>query len=196
MSEYGCKVCRVLDERDIDRLDRRLVERWRGDDGERLGYRRLATWLNVTLVRREMERAGLPTVGNEARSRYDRLTGDDPDVRAEVRRLLRTAGVPVEGLERDFVSYGVVRTHLRECLDAERDPDEPADWEADAVAYAREEATERVGAAVRSLARKDRLSVGDPAVSVTVRVRCGRCGASRPASDAVRSGVVCECERE
>lgn len=196
MSEYGCKVCRVLSERDLDHLDDELVARWQGDGYERMGYRRLATWLNVSLLRREMDRAGVPTIGGEARSRYERLTDEDPRTAAEVHDLLRTAGIPVDDLERDFVSYGVVRTHLLECLDLEIDQEHSnGDWGADTLAYLREDATEKATDAVRSLVRNDRVAVGaGPTVSISIDLECEQCGAVRPASEALNAGAVCSCE--
>jgi len=78
MDEHGCKVCRVLDERNMERYGSQLVERWQDDRPQRMGYRKLARWLNVTILRREMDRAGLSTLGNEATSKYERLRGDEP----------------------------------------------------------------------------------------------------------------------
>jgi hypothetical protein len=105
--------------------------------------------------------------------------------------------VPVAGIERDFVSYGVVRTHLRDCLGLERDPNADApddDWPADAVAYARETAASTVGGAVRAAFDRGDLRVGGrPTVEVVVRVQCPACGAAKPAAAAVDDGAVCTC---
>lgn len=195
MTEDGCKVCRTLNGHGRAWMEEELVGRWRGDEGERHGYRRLARWLNVTLLERAMERSGQATAGDEAASRYDRLTGDDEAVADGVRELLREGGVPIDDLEPAFVSYGVVRTHMLECLDAERPPSPTTDWEADAVATARSHATDRAGAAVRARFNKGRLAAGDvPDVEVTVTVRCPVCGESADAGDALDSGVLCDCD--
>lgn len=194
MSDHGCKVCRVLDDRELGRLDDELVGRWHGESGERMGYRRLADWLNATLLRREMERAGVATGGGEARSRYDRLTGDDEATAAAVTDLLRREGVAVDALRDDFVSYSVVRTHLQDCLDEEREPAPPAEWEAGRLeqlaAYTAAEASD----AVRSLVNKGELEAGgDIEPEVTIRVTCTDCGAAVPIDDALAAGAFCDC---
>lgn len=197
MTDDRCKVCRTLGAWGRPWMEKSLVARWRGEEGERLGYRRLARWLNATLLERAMERAGLPTAGDEAASRYDRLVGDDEDVSRGVREVLRDGGVPVDDLEADFVSYGVVRTHLQRCLDAER-PSEPAvrNWEADAVESARRRAEERVFAAVRARYNKGLLAADDvPEVTVAVTLTCPACGTTVAADDAIASESVCDCPR-
>ena len=194
MTDDRCKVCRTLGAWGRPWMEASLVARWRGEEGERMGYRRLARWLNATLLERAMERAGLPTAGDEAASRYDRLVGDDEDVSRGVREVLRDGGVPVDDLEADFVSYGVVRTHLLDCLDAERPERDPVDWETGAVDAARERAVERIHAAVRARFNKDRLAAGGlPDVDVTVTLTCPACGAQASALAALESGALCDC---
>ena len=192
MTDHGCKVCRVLDERGLERFDDELVARWHGDSGERMGYRRLADWLNTTLLRREMARVGLPTGGGEARSRYERLTDDD--TAEAVRELLAREGVAVDALCEDFVSYSVVRTHLRDCLEEEREPSPPADWEVDRIAELEAYATAEAADAIRSLVNKGTLSAGgevEPAVSI--RVTCSSCGATVTVEEALSAGTFCDC---
>lgn len=194
MTEDGCKVCRSLDAHGSDWMEAELKRRWQGEDRERLGYRRCARWLNVTLLEHAMERAGMPTEGGEAASRYDRLAGDDDDVAAGVRRLLRDGGLPIDELESAFVSYGSVRTHLLDCLDAERPPEDSSDWEADAIDVARQQATERASAAVRARYNKGRLAAGgQPEVAVSISVRCPTCGTTADATEALDAGKLCSC---
>ncbi|WP_336000754.1 rod-determining factor RdfA [Halorientalis halophila] len=190
MTEYGCKVCRILDERDMERYERRLVDQWQADAAQRKGYRQLAEWLNTMMLRREMDRAGLSTLGNEPESKYERLTGDDETVAAEVRRDLRGEGIDVDELDADFVSYGVVRTHLTDCLGLERDV-EATDWEADAIEYTREHATGKLEDAVRSLVSKGNLAAcGDVEVHVSFEVECEECHTQVPVERALRRGYI------
>lgn len=192
MTEYGCKVCRVLDERGMGRYEHRLVDHWQADRPQRKGYRQLATWLNVLMLRREMDRAGLSTLGDEAASKYDRLSADDSAVAAEVSDGLRNSGIDVEALQNDFVSYGVVRTHLKECLGEDHEPT-TSNWESDAIEIAQSHAEQKATEAVRALVNKDKLeSGGDVSVHVSVEVECDACHARVPAARALRRGYICD----
>ena len=195
MESTGCKVCRVLEAWDLVDLEEELLARWRGEDGDRMGYRKLAEWLNVTLLRKEMDRAGLTTVGGVAASRYERLEdGGEPG--ATVREFLRREGLAIEEIERDFVSYGVVRTHLKECLDADREATGTRDaaWTSESVAHTRRFAESKVESAVRAGVNAGRLSVGDaPEISVSIELTCPSCAATVGAEEALEGGWTCGC---
>jgi hypothetical protein len=193
MTDDGCKVCRVLAEREMEGYEGQLVDQWQADPPERKGYRQLAEWLNVTMLRREMDRAGLSTLGAEARSKYERLRDDEGSIAEEVATDLAAAGVDIDRLRDDFVSYGVVRTHLRDCLDLEYTA-ESGEWESEAIEMARGFATRKVTEAVRSLHNKGELAGGDVAVDVAVTVECESCHATVPVERAVRRGYICDCE--
>lgn len=198
MTEHGCKVCRVLAERDLEHLNGEMVARWHGETGDRMGYRRLADWLNTSLLRAEMEIVGMPTEGGEPRSRYERLTGTDGSsgdkVAEQMRGVLRRGGVAVEELIDDFVSYGVIRTHLRECLGERRDPQPPADWEADRLAQLEAYTGEEAADAVRSLVNKGKLSAGgEVQVTVSLAVTCSECGVAVPYEEAIDTECFCDC---
>jgi hypothetical protein len=193
MSGKGCKVCRVLGDRDMEQYEGQVVDQWQADAPERKGYRQLAEWLNVTMLRREMDRAGLSTLGEEAQSKYDRLTAADTSVAEEVATGLSAAGIDVDSLQDDFVSYGVVRTHLQDCLDLEYTA-EAGDWEAEAIEMARGYATKKVTGAVRSLRNKGNLEGGDIGINVDVKLECESCHAAIPVDRAVRRGYICDCE--
>lgn len=191
MADYGCKVCRVLDEHGLADREDELLEFWLAEGSRRKGYRQLAEWLNVAMLRRAMDRAGLSTLGDEAASKYERLRAADEAVAEEVRTDLASAGVGVERLEADFVSYGVIRTHLKECLGAERDH-EPSDWEEESIRIATDRAREKVAEAVRSLRNKERLrACGDVSVAVRAEVECEDCHARVPVDRAIRRGHIC-----
>lgn len=187
----GCKVCRVLDERDMGGYDERLAERWRAEGPNRMGYRALATWLNTTMLRREMDAAGLSTLGDEAESRYERLTTEDETVASEVRSTFRTEGVPIDDLVDDFVSYGVVRTHLLECLDLDRPEQSPSDWEKDALSITRQHAESKASEAVTSLVNKGAIrAAGSIDVSVSIELECTETHQKVPLERALRRGYV------
>ncbi|MFB1062611.1 rod-determining factor RdfA [Natrinema sp. H-ect4] len=192
MSEYGCKVCRVLDEYDMERYEEQLLEQWQADSSQRKGYRKLSEWFNTLMLRREMDRAGLSTLGDEAESKYERLQSDEA-IAAEVATELANTGVPIEQLRDDFVSYGVIRTHLKECLESDVDLSS-GEWERDAIDISRNHAETKITEAVRSLRNKEQLTAGgDVTVSVTVELECENCHARVPADRSIRRGYVCRC---
>jgi hypothetical protein len=193
MSRNGCKVCRILDERDMSQYEDQLVDQWQAEPPERKGYRQLADWLNITMLRREMDRAGLSTLGEEARSKYERLTASDEMVADELATDLAGAGIDVDQLQRDFISYGVVRTHLQDCLDLEYTA-ESGDWETETIEIAREFATQKVTQATQSLHNKGELEGGNITVTVDVELECTSCHANVPVDRAVRRGYICDCE--
>ncbi|PGF17648.1 hypothetical protein CP556_17130 [Natrinema sp. CBA1119] len=144
------------------------------------------------MLRREMDRAGLSTLGDEAESKYERLQSDEA-IAAEVATELANTGVPIEQLRDDFVSYGVIRTHLKECLESDVDLSS-GEWERDAIDISRNHAETKITEAVRSLRNKEQLTAGgDVTVSVTVELECENCHARVPADRSIRRGYVCRC---
>ncbi|MFB6206347.1 MAG: rod-determining factor RdfA [Haloglomus sp.] len=196
MNSARCKVCRVLDEWELQDLEEELLARWQGDPGERMGYRTLADWLNVTLLRREMSRAGLTTVGGVAALRYEQLTGEER-TSADLEGFFRHEGVSIDDVKRDFVSYGVVRTHLKECLDADREPRESstAAWTAESVAHTRRHAESKVKSAVQAAVNAGRLEVdGSPELTVSFELTCPACSTTVPVEEALEGDWACDCE--
>jgi hypothetical protein len=178
----------------MEQYESRLLEQWQDDGPQRKGYRALAEWLNVTMLRREMELAGMSTIGDEAESKYERLQSDDSTIAAEVGDTLRSAGVDIDRLLTDFVSYGSVRTHLKECLDAERSTDTATtDWERNSIEIARTNATENIEGAIQSLLNKDEIKAHDDVtINVSVELECNECHSLMNVDRALRQGELCD----
>jgi len=173
----------------MERYEQRLVAQWKGEEGQRKGYRQLADWFNVTVLRREMDKAGISTLGDEAESKYERLQDGDT-VAEEVRTVLRREGVPIEDVESDFVSYGVIRTHLTECL-GETYETEANDWEREAIKRATSHAEGKISEAVQAAISNGKLdAVGDVSVNVSVDLQCEETHVSVPVKQALRRGYV------
>lgn len=188
----GCKVCRVLAKYDAEYYDQRLVDQWTAPKPKRKGYRRLADWLNTNLLRQEMDRVGLSTLAGEVESKYERLQGDSTTT-AELEQQLASEGVRIDDLKDDFVSYGVIRRHLTECLDASRE-ESTGDWEETAIEITTDRAEEKVSEAVRSLVNKGTVETGgDVGVNLTVEMVCEECGTRIPVQRALSRGYLCSC---
>jgi len=188
----GCKVCRVLSKYDCEYHNDRLVEQWTAPKSERKGYRQLARWLNVNLLRRQMDRAGLSTLGGEAESRYDRLT-EESSTALELRDHLESEGIKIDKLTSDFVSYGVIRRHLHECLEAERETSS-SEWEQEAIEISRKRAEEKIEEAIGSLLNKGRIEAGSStALHLEIEIECNECNTRIPVYRALRRGYICSC---
>jgi hypothetical protein len=191
----GCKVCDVLDRYDIEYYDEELVDQWTAPKPERKGYRQLAKWLNVNLLRREMDKSGLSTLAGEVESKYERLQDDSPTA-AELADYLASEGVRIDELQNDFVSYGVIRTHLQECLGATRQT-ESGHWESQSIDIALGQSETKLAEAVNSLQNKGKLAGSDElSVHVTAEIECEVCQARVDLSRAIRRGYLCSCGKD
>ncbi|MEF8776427.1 MAG: hypothetical protein V5A43_07995 [Haloarculaceae archaeon] len=199
-ADHSCKVDRVVAAYDLADADPRhgsidegLLARWRGDgDHEAVGYRTLAAWFNRRLLRRASRDAGRTTPASRLEYEYEALTGEDDLAREEVSERLRADGVDVEGVRSAFVSWGSLRTHLLECLDGEKPPQEAGDWERDSIEVARSVVREKVETALSSLGSTgDLAGVDRTAVDVDIQLQCTACPTRAPLEIALDRGYVC-----
>ncbi len=197
-----CKVDEVVERYDLETADPRyesldegLLGRWTGaDDHEAVGYRPLTEWFNKRLLRQVFDEHGRDALGDRIDHDYRALTGDDDLVREEVVESLEADGVDAETVREDMVSWGTMRTHLKECLGGTKDrPTGSGDWERETVSMARSFATEKVESAVSSLASKGAIAgVDDASVSIAVQLACDHCPTRVPFEVALDRGYVCE----
>lgn len=199
--DRSCKVDRVITTYALGGADPRhdsihegLLARWRGADShESMGYRSLTAWFNRRLLRQVYAEAGRSTDRGRIESDFQALTGDDDLRREEVLDSLDADGIDAEGVAKDMVSWGTMRTHLTECLDGEKDAQSGGDWEQETIRMARSFASEKVDSALSSLASKDRLAGVDHAsLSVQFQLQCEDCPTRVPLSVALERGYVCE----
>jgi len=190
-ADCSCKIGRVARRYDLGAFDRTLTDR--REDGASL--RDLETVVNEAVLRAALRDADADVIGDVS-SVYEGLTGEDASAgeRAELRGRLNRAGVDVDGLETDFVSYQTVRTHFRECLDYDTDRRTALSVE-DArgtVEWARSRSEGIVERTLDRLAGTDGFRAGDLTVSHVVRVTCEDCGATYPVDEFVdRRGCDC-----
>jgi len=173
----GCKVERVCDRRGLPTLTERLVERRTTTDAS---LRDLERFFNREVLAAAMRAAGMELLEDEAANVYRLLTAETVShaARTEARDRLTRAGVDVDAVERDFVTYGTVRTHLRACAGIETGQETTVDAAAvsDTVfkLVGRTEAvTERE---LSRLADQAAFDAGELTVSLTARVACETCG--------------------
>lgn len=197
----GCKLDLVVDRHGVDTadarfesLDEELLARWRGESGfAEHGYRSLATWFNKQLLKAVYEDHGRETLGSRLDDEFETLTEGEELQREELLDDLAADGIDGDSVEGDMVSWSTVRTHLTDCLDAEKDR-QPAEteWERRSVEYAEERLLEKVSDALRSYQNKGEIADGgDADASVQIRLACPECPTRVSLSEALDQGYVC-----
>jgi len=191
-SETTCKVDRVAEVRGLSELDDQLRERWTGGTS----LRDLETYVNEQVLRAAMRTAGMDPIDGEVATLYRILSNDEVSVgeRVTAESRLERNGVDLAEVRDDFVSYGTVRTHLRDCLNVETSREESFDVDDARRTVLRllsrtEAVTERT---IERLTNTDALTVPDPSVGLSLRVACGDCGDEYTFSELLRRGG-CSC---
>jgi len=169
------KVAAAIETHDLDGIGAELEARWSREQ-DRWSLRRLADYFNTELLEQVLREAGGTTIEMDPADLYDRVQSDDRTTRTESERLLERAGVDVDDLRSEFVSYQAIRTYLRSHREAEPPTGDGPTVE-DAV-----ETIRRLDGRLTSVAR-DRLSsiddvgVAVPRVLTSIRIYCDDCGA-------------------
>lgn len=186
----SCKVGRNVRKYGLGEFDAELCER--RADGASL--RDLERVVNRALLRGALRAASADVVG-DVDAIYDALAGEDASAgeQTEVHARLARAGVDVEALLGDFVSYQTVRTHLKDCLGVDTDRTEPLSVE-DArgtIEWARARSQGIVERTLERLVRSEELAAGDLDVTQLVSVTCADCGATVSVEQFVDRGCDC-----
>jgi hypothetical protein len=172
-----CKVGRVAARRGLSGINDRLRRRWAAG----ASLRDLERLFAERVLAAALTEAGRDPLDGELSNLYRLLTDDSVSAadRIDAEGRLRREGVDPAAVVDDFVSYVTVRSHLNDCLDV--DTDRSADPSAEATresVYRLASRTESVTSqALERLATHDEVTVGDPTVTVSVRVACDDCGA-------------------
>ncbi|WP_435361872.1 rod-determining factor RdfA [Haloarchaeobius sp. DFWS5] len=191
------KVARLIEKYDLGReLGDELVDRWTGTDAERMSLRELATLFNRNLLEAALRAQGEHPHQDELRSYYDRLNDGETSAgeRVEVEYELSNAGVDVEELEADFVSYQSINTYVKS-RGAEYDhADDATQVERDAASVQRLRSrlesvvTERLD----RLERTDRIGLGEYSLYVGIDVYCEDCERKYSFAELLE-GEGCDC---
>jgi hypothetical protein len=190
---HCCKVGRVAARRDLSRIDDRLRREWAAG----ASLRELERVFAERVLAAALTEVGWDPLDGELSNLYRLLTDDSVSAAARIdaEGRLRRAGVDPAAVVDDFVSYVTVRSHLNDCLDV--DTDRHADPSAEATRESVSRLVSRTESvtsqALERLATHDEVTVGDPTVTVGVRVACGDCGAEYPVDRFLDRGG-CDCD--
>ncbi|SFB68406.1 hypothetical protein SAMN05444422_101142 [Halobiforma haloterrestris] len=193
------KVARLIEKYGLEGVGTDLEARWTRDEN-RESLRSLADWFNERLVRAALSDAGIDTIAEDTSHLYDLLRGETGSrgERTQVERRLERAGVDVETLTEEFVSYGAIRSYLTGYRDASPPAadDGDADGDRENVARTIEGLRQRTVSVTEGnlerLRETDRLEVGPHRVLVDVQVLCEACGKQYDVADLLESGA-CDC---
>ena len=195
-SQY--KIARLIDEYELEDVGATLEDRWTRNE-ERWSLRELADWFNRQLLTRAMNDAGLRPVDGEVSNNYRLLTDDDVREadRVQLRRRLEQAGLDVDTVQREFVTYQAIRSYLQEVREATRDQ-RPATT-SDRVHAQTNRLAGRVTSVVESqldqLMRTDQLSVGEFRLLVDISVYCEECNTQYEIGELLSAGS-CACQSD
>jgi hypothetical protein len=193
--DCGCKVDRVAEAYGLRSLDERIIRRREQKD---YSLRDLESYVNGRVLGSAMGAAGMDVLDGQAEDFCDRLRGEGDELRhQEARRHLTDAGVDVDEVIQDFVSYQTVRKHLNECLDIstsrEYTPNSRKSRNRIGAMRARvQNVTERI---VERFRTHDALEMGgEHEAVVSVKIRCSSCdGVYHPGVLLEEGG--CECSK-
>jgi hypothetical protein len=193
-----CKVGKVLEQYDLEHLDRGLKQRWTRDDGQSASIRELTRELNRELLRTALTNAGVTPIDGEAEN-LRRIFSDDSvsdNRRVEAKRRLARDGVPVDKLLDDFVSHQTIHNHLRNCQGVSRSEESGAEdriGTARSTIFGLQSRTETVTEqTLAQLVDNDLLTPDSFDVVVDIQALCEECGRSHGIEQLLSKGS-CDC---
>lgn len=197
----GCKLDLVADRYSVETadsrfesLDEELEVRWRGESGfEEHGYRSLTAWFNKQLLKADYDEHGRETLGTRLEDEFETLTEGEDLQRGELFDHLERDGIDGERVVDDMISWSTMRTHLSDCLEAEKElQTAKTDWERRSIEYAEERLLEKVADSLRSYENKGDIADGARAIaSIQVRLACPDCPTRVSLTEALDQGYVC-----
>lgn len=192
------KVSRVIAERELDGLGRKLEKLWTGTGNDQYSLRELADYFNQRVLQAAMQAADQDLLNGEVENLYELLTGDEitsgTQVQAEHR--LERAGIDIDRLRKDFVSHQAVHTYLtkyREVEPPSDDSDTKLEKSRNTIQQLRNRLKAVTETVIDTLLNTDELSLGDYRIYVDVRVTCTDCQNQYPVTELFNSGG-CECD--
>lgn len=195
----SCKIDRTAAAYDLSDEAEQLAEYWTRND-ERYSLRKLAVHFNHQILRVAMEQTGLNPLDGEVDNTYRLLTDEDVSqgMRTQARNRLEKQGIDVDQLQSDFVSYGTVRRHLKNCLGVERKStgtdDDPAETGAQRIAALQNRTVAVTENTLSQLASAGELAAGDIDVFVDITVSCSKCGMHATIQEFIENDG-CDCEK-
>lgn len=193
------KVVRLIEEYELEGIGDELERRWTGQKSERDSLRTLASVFNQRILAQTMTDAGMDPIDGEVQNYYRLLTGEDVSkgTRTETEMRLRQAGIDVETLGTDFVTYQSIRTFLKDI----RGVSSPSQDATTSIENARTSFDRLIGRTTTVVEEKlkqfrssGRLTLGTFHVRTSVTVYCEDCETQYDVTTILNQDG-CDCER-
>ncbi|MDS0478608.1 rod-determining factor RdfA [Natrinema sp. 1APR25-10V2] len=189
------KVLRLIRKYDLEGVGDELEERWTRPE-DRTSLRTLADAFNERLLRAALADADVETITDDVSRLYALLDGDagSRGEQTAARRRLERAGLDVETLTDDFVSYGAIRSYLTGHRNASLPDtdDDSRETDSQAIEGLRQRTVAVTESKLDRLCDTDRLRLGSHRVLADVQVLCEECGRQYDVAALLESGA-CEC---
>lgn len=191
------KVARVIDEYGLEDLGDELEARWTATGDDHWSLRDLATHVNEELIRERLQKAGTNPSPTDIENALRILTSDETGAaeQTQLRRRLQQAGVDVDDLEGDLVTYQAVRSYLQGSRGAEyeRKAGDRVAAVTETIQKLRGRLVSVTESKLEGLRNSSRLTLGEFRVIVDLYVLCTECNTQQDVSTLLRTGG-CDCE--
>ena len=192
------KVARLIEEYDLgDSYGEELERLWTGKGEQRESLRSLAKRFNKRLLTEAIEGSQMSTIDGSIDNIYRILTSDEVSSgkQIEAQNQLRQAGVDVESLETDFVTYQAIRSYLKDYREAEYKSSDPETKIENGINNIQrlQSRLQSVGeSTLNQLKNSDLIHIGSYRLFVEVTVTCEDCNMQYGLVEFLRKRK-CEC---
>ncbi|NLV15262.1 rod-determining factor RdfA [Haloarcula argentinensis] len=198
MGSAQSKVAQLIETYELSSMGAELERAWLGENVQRQSLRDLADRFNQALLVAAIRDAGMDVIDGEPANFYRLLTDDDVSAgkRIEARNRLERAGIDIDTLEDQFVTYQAIRYYLTEVRGASYESESETaqvEQERGTIDRLRSRVETIVRDTVDRLNTADKLTLGDYRVFVSIDIRCQDCGTRYSISDLLDRGG-CNCE--
>lgn len=188
-----CKIGRGIEKYECDGLNDKLAHEYREGDAS---LRDLEQVINDWFTATALENAGSPTDRDPAE--ITAILDGDGESRREKARLeteLEQAGIDVEQLQQDYVSFRTVKTHLNDHLgvDTSRSETITLDSAGSIIEWAETRCTSVIKRTIERLSNADEATIGDDfTVNISPRITCHDCNSTYTMREFIQS-EGCRC---
>jgi len=191
------KVARLIEEFDLEPIGDEMEQRWTSDGDDRMSLRKLADYFNVCLLKRALARSTRNPFPSEPETIYRLLTDESQSTgdRLGCQRRLERAGVDVDALLDNFVSYQAIRSYLQKEREVQHQPNQRdrIQVESENIQRLRGRVVSVTGDKLDSLSEAGHIVLGDFRVIADIQIFCEECGTQSHANDVLKSGG-CACQ--